>query len=131
MMFLWLFQNKGKIQSLIQTLKQIVTQIRCRPSTSETLSSAMIKNPYFWLCLFLCLSVGHVSAQPTTDRCTPDDDRGRQVALMEQTLAILQSVDSRLLSVDRRLQSVEQRVEEKTRVCEADHENGRSLLWHR
>ena len=77
-----------------------------------------------WLCLLLCVALSHVSAQPTTNHCTRDDGCDRQVALIEQALTMLQTMDGRLESMDRRLTAVEQRLE-KTNEYEADHTNGR------
>ena len=53
--------------------------------------------------VFCCISLGCVSAQPTINQCTSDETI-RQVALMEQTLAALQSMDRRLQSMERRLE---------------------------
>ena len=82
--------------------------------------SAMSTISFHWFCLLLCLSMRGVTAQPTTDWCSRDDDCNRQMAIMEQTLTILQSVDRRLLSVEKRM-------EEKTTDGGADHENGKGL----
>ena len=70
----------------------------------------------FWHGLLLCLSydVIGVRGQPTTDQCHSDDNGGRQVALLEQTLQALnaltgelQSMKSRLMSIEGRLNSIE------------------------
>ena len=78
-------------------------------------------------CLLLCVVLCHVSAQPTSNHYTRDDGCDRQVALIEQALAMLQTMDGRLESMDRRLTGVEQRLE-KTKESEADHTNGRRSL---
>ena len=57
------------------------------------------------------MALGHVSAQPTTDQCTRDEGCNRQVALIEQGLAMLQTMDGRLESMDGRLESMDGRLE--------------------
>ncbi|KAK2191436.1 hypothetical protein NP493_53g13003 [Ridgeia piscesae] len=79
-----------------------------------------------WFCLLLCVALCH--PQPTTNHCTRDDGCDRQTALIEQALAMLQTMDGRLESMDRRLTTVEQRME-KTKESEADHTNGTRCRW--
>ena len=66
----------------------------------------------FWHGLLLCLSsVIGVRGQPTTDQCHSDDNGGRQVALLEQTLQALNALTGRLQSIESRLNSIESRQE--------------------
>ena len=98
---------------------------RCRLflqlSASGTQNSVMLFRRF---CLLLCVALCHVSAQTTSNYLTRDDGCDRQVALIEQALEMLQTIDGRLESMDRRLTSLEQRLE-KTNESEADHTNGR------
>ena len=54
-----------------------------------------------WCCLLWCLTILKIPAQPTTDQCTSGDDTCRQASLLEQTVAILHSMDSRLESLEK------------------------------
>ena len=54
------------------------------------------------------ISLGCGFAQPTTNQCTSDDNT-HQVALIEQVLGVLQTMDRRQQSMESRQQSMESR----------------------
>ena len=60
--------------------------------------------------LLVCVLCGSLNAQPTTEQCTSCSEIGREVALMEQTLNTLQTINGRLRSIENRLESIENRV---------------------
>ncbi|KAI0238802.1 hypothetical protein LSAT2_010448 [Lamellibrachia satsuma] len=52
-----------------------------------------------WTTLVLCVLYRRLTAQPTMDQCSTDDDNSRQLLRMEQMMSMLQSIGERQVSL--------------------------------
>ena len=68
----------------------------------QVISAIMSSKMLQWCCLLWCLTGIIISAQPTVDQCTNNDNTCCQVSLLEETVAVLQSMGSRLESLEKK-----------------------------
>jgi len=69
---------------------------------------AMTVERVLWYALVMCVTYRRLTAQPTVDTCSTDDDNNHQVQRMERMMSTIQTISERQMSLMEQMVSKQQ-----------------------